>query len=72
MDETVLRFVRLALAIIADRLLTILGLTMSFVLACWTMNQPTIERLGMAAFFAGFAYLIVKVKERNDNERSSS
>jgi hypothetical protein len=36
------------------------------------MNQPTIERLGMAAFFAGFAYLIVKVKERNDNERSSN
>jgi hypothetical protein len=46
--------------------MAILGLTMSFILACWTMSDPTLERLGMSAFFAMFSYLIVKIKEKND------
>lgn len=66
MDNVAL--VRLALQVISDRLLTVLGLSMSFVLACWTMYFPTWERLGMAAFFALFSYLIVNVKERNRDE----
>jgi hypothetical protein len=68
MDATLIKFVRLALAVICDRLLTICGLFMSFSLACWTMFDPTIERLGMAAFFAAFAFLLVKTKERKLNE----
>jgi hypothetical protein len=67
---TLVKFVRLALEVISDRLLTILGLTMSFALACWTMSEPTIERLGMSAFFACFAYLVVRTKEGIKNEIS--
>jgi hypothetical protein len=70
MDGAILRFVRLALEVLSDRLLTVLGLSMSFVLACWTMKEPTLERLGMSAFFAMFSYLIVKTKERKDDARS--
>jgi|APGre2960657404_1045060.scaffolds.fasta_scaffold06653_5 hypothetical protein len=58
--------IRLALEVLSDRLMAILGLTMSFILACWTMSDPTLERLGMSAFFAMFSYLIVKIKEKND------
>ncbi|CAB4151472.1 hypothetical protein UFOVP938_27 [uncultured Caudovirales phage] len=61
-----MKFVRLALEVVTDRLLTILGLTMSFVLACWTMTEPTMERLGMSAFFALFAYMIVKIERKQD------
>lgn len=60
--------IRLALEVLSDRLMAILGLTMSFILACWTMYDPTIERLGMSAFFAMFSYLIVRVKERKIDE----
>lgn len=58
--------IRLALEVLSDRLMAILGLTMSFILACWTMSDPTLERLGMSAFFAMFSYLIVKIKEKSD------
>jgi len=57
---------RLALAVLADKVLTIIALSMSFGLACWTMWWPTYERLGMSAFFALFSYLMVKTKEKND------
>jgi hypothetical protein len=67
---TLVKFVRLALEVICERLLTILGLSMSFLLACWTMTSPTVERLGMSAFFACFAYLVVRTKEGIKNEIS--
>ena len=57
---------RLALAVLADKVLTIVALSMSFGLACWTMWWPTYERLGMSAFFALFSYLMVKTKEKHD------
>ena len=57
---------RLALAVLADKVLTIVALYMSFGLACWTMWWPTYERLGMSAFFALFSYLMVKTKEKHD------
>lgn len=69
-NVTLVKFVRLALEVISDRLLTVLGLTMTFGLSCWTMANPTYERLGMSAFFALFSYLIVKTKERKEDARS--
>lgn len=66
---TLVKFLRLALEVISDRLLTILSLLMTFVLSCWTMNSPTLERLGMSAFFALFSYLIVRTKERKEDAR---
>lgn len=64
------KLLRLALSVISDRLLTLCGLVMSFALACWTMEQPTWERLGMSAFFALFSYLLVMAKERKQNEKT--
>jgi hypothetical protein len=62
--------VRLALAVITDRLLVIIALVLSFSLACWTMYEPQLERLGTMAFFSIFSYLVINVKERNKHEKS--
>jgi len=51
-DGAVFKIVRVALEIISMRLLTILAMVGSFLLACWTMWDPTWERMAMAGFFA--------------------
>jgi hypothetical protein len=61
--------VRLALAVISERMLSILALGLSFSLACWTMWDPRWERLGTMAFFSIFSYLLINIKERNTNEK---
>jgi|GEM_PF-1151423 hypothetical protein len=61
--------VRLALAVISERMLSVLALGLSFSLACWTMWDPRWERLGTMAFFSIFSYLLINIKERNTNER---
>ena len=62
--------VRIALQVLSEKVLTIISLIMVFGLSCWTMYEPTLERLGMSAFFALFSYLIVKTKERKEDARS--
>lgn len=67
MDAQILRFVRLALEVIADRLITILALLSSGGLACWVMWGPVWERVSALAIFVIFAYLVVRAKEsRNE------
>jgi RsiW-degrading membrane proteinase PrsW (M82 family) len=61
--------VRLALAVISERMLSILALGLSFSLACWTMWDPRWERLGTMAFFSIFSYLLINIKERTTNEK---
>jgi hypothetical protein len=60
--------IRLALAVITDKLLVILALGLSFSLACWTMTEPRWERLGTMVFFSIFSYLIINSKVKNNNE----
>jgi hypothetical protein len=60
--------VRLALAVITDRLITILALIASSVMCGWTMWNPMWERVVTLAIFVVFSYLIVNVKERKQNE----
>ena len=60
--------VRLALAVITDRLITILGLIASSIMCGWTMWNPMWERETTLAIFVVFCYLIVNVKERTKNE----
>ena len=60
--------VRLALAVITDRLITILALIASSVMCGWTMWDPMWERVVTLAIFVVFSYLIVNVKERKQNE----
>jgi hypothetical protein len=68
MDAVIL--IRLALAVISDRLITILALLASSVMCGWTMWNPMWERVTTLAIFVVFSYLVVNTKERNKNERS--
>lgn len=67
MNEVVLQFVRLALQIISERLLTIIVLAMTFALAWYTITRPELIRLGTTLLFSIFSYLIVKTKEGKQN-----
>ena len=62
--------IRLALAVISDRLITILALLASSIMCGWTMWNPMWERVTTLAIFVVFSYLVVNTKERNKNERS--
>ena len=55
--------VRLALGVITDRLITILGLSMSCALACWTMWGPEWDRVATLLIFVVFSYLVIQNKE---------
>jgi len=67
MDAQILKFVRLGLEVISDRLITILALLSSGGLACWVMWGPVWERVSTLAIFVIFAYLVVRAKEsRNE------
>lgn len=68
MDASLIAFVRLALQVIGDRLITILGLSMSFALGCWTMWGPQWERVTTLLIFVIFAYLVVRRKEKKDEQ----
>ena len=56
-EGMILKIVRMAMEVLAMRLLTILSMAMSFALAVWTMLEPSWERMAMAAFFAVCVYL---------------
>ena len=73
MDATILKVVRVALNVIAERLLIILGLAMSFGLACWAMWDPMTGRLITLGLFAILVYipLILKGKKNDVNEENS-
>ena len=66
-DGAVFKIVRVALEIISMRLLTILAMVGSFLLACWTMWEPTWERMAMAGFFAVCVFLPCSNWERKKN-----
>jgi hypothetical protein len=71
MDAT--SIIRLALAVISDRLITIAALLTSFGLGCWTMWGMGWERVTTLAIYVIFAYLLVTVKEKsNENPRDST
>ena len=62
--------VRVALSVLSDRLLSLLALAMSFILAAWVMEKPDTLRAIMAGFFALCVYLPALLKERqNSRER---
>lgn len=64
MDDSILKVIRLALEVITGRLITILGLSMSCGLACWTMWEPIWERVTTLLIFVIFTYLVVRTKEK--------
>ena len=64
-----IQVVTIALKVISDRLITILALIASSVMCGWTMWNPVWERVSTLAIFVIFSYLLVKTKERNNDER---
>ena len=71
-DASVLRVLRVALGVITDRLLSILALAMTFGLSAWTMNDPTWERMAMAAFFATFVFIPALLHDRKGVQNHDS
>ena len=65
MEQKVAALLSLALSVITDRLLTIVCLIMTFVLATWIMNNPDWLRLATFAWFSTCVFLPVLYKERN-------
>ena len=65
MDASIIAFIRLALEVISDRLITILALAMSCGLACYTMWVGDWTRVATLAIFVVFSYLVIQTKERN-------
>lgn len=70
MDAQVLKMVNMALNVISDRLITILGLLTSGGLASWVMWGPVWERVVTLAIYAVFVYLVVPTKERKHEVHS--
>ena len=67
-EGAVFKVIRMSMDIISMRLLSILAMSMSFLLALWTMFDPSWERMGMAGFFAVCIYLPCISWERKKNE----
>jgi len=64
MDASLIRFVRIALEVLSDRMVTILALSMSCGLACYTMWAGDWTRVATLGIFVLFAYLVVQTKEK--------
>ena len=63
MDVSVIALVRMALAVVTARLLTLMGLWMTFGLAAWAMYAPSMERLFIAGGFAVLVFIPSLTKE---------
>ena len=63
MDVSVIALVRMALAVVTARLLTLMGLWMTFGLAAWAMYAPSMERLYIAGGFAVLVFIPSLTKE---------
>lgn len=61
---TFLTVIRVGMAVLTDRLLTVLALWMSFGLSVWAMYSPSTERLEIVAGFGIIVYLPALIKER--------
>jgi hypothetical protein len=68
-DATVLAIVRMSLAVLTERLLTLCSLWMTFGIACWAMYQPSAERLQIALGFAISVFVPSLIKERRREGR---
>jgi hypothetical protein len=71
MEQTVAKLLSLALGVITDRLITVISLVMTFVLATWIMNNPDYVRLATFSFFAVSVFLPCLFKERKREQTIS-
>lgn len=69
MDASVIALVRTALSVVTARLLTLMGLWMTFGLAAWAMYAPTMERLYIAGGFAVLVFIPSLTKEARGSRK---
>ena len=67
-----IQLVRLALNVVSERVITILGLSMSFALACWTMWGPEWDRVVTLGIFILFSYLVIISTKRGTGHGSET
>ena len=65
-----IQLIKLALTVVTDRLITILALLTSCGLGCWTMWNPTWERVATLGIYVVFCYLTIVAKEHRNEEPS--
>ena len=66
-----IQLIKLALTVVTDRLITILALLTSCGLGCWTMWNPTWERVATLGIYVVFCYLTITAKEHSNEESST-
>jgi hypothetical protein len=67
-----LKVVRISLKLVVARVLTILALSMTFALACWTMWGPSYERIAALLIFAITVFLPSLMKETKHDDDDES
>jgi hypothetical protein len=70
MDATLLAIIRVGLSVLADRVLALISLFMTFCLSCWVMYNPSELRLFVVGGFAMLVF-VPSVIRSNRNERPS-
>ena len=63
-----LKAVRISLKLVVARVLTLLAISMTFALACWTMWGPTYERLAALLIFAITVFMPSLMKETKHDD----
>ena len=71
-EAAAIAVIRLALRALAERILSMMALAMTFGLACWAMYDPNYQRNGMAAFFAVAVFLPCVWRDRRKQSDESS
>jgi len=71
MTSSPITIIRLAVAVLADRVMTLLSLAMGFGLYCWAAWDPIIERISVAIGFSILVFLPILFKERKNGQAAS-
>ena len=66
------KVIRLALAVLTERLLVVLAMFLAAGLACWSMWGPSVERVVTLAIFSVLAYLLTRRKKEKEGENSEA
>ena len=68
--KLVLAFVHAGMSILSARIAVFMAMIMAFSLACWTMYDPTYNRIMMASIFGALVFLpVLSMDKRQAKER---
>lgn len=66
-----IKLVRIALNVLAERMLVLAALLVSGFLASWVMYEPSWERVAALAIFSVFGYFVVPKREKQHDLHDS-